>query len=314
MNQDSTVYQQLVEELLRAGKKYQLPISSKPLKAGELQKLKIAAKTLNNKISFSQIIKKNKFPTPKSFSLENFIPAYLRGNLSGKFVIQKSLSYGARETYFISKKQDLQYFLKKCFLITKDQYLVRHFTEGTSLGVELFINQNCVYLSAPRVQCFISGNGSLKRQFVGLQWLKPIFFSKEVLANLSNTLVSLGKVVNKLGFFSSLNVDLIITNQNKPLLLEANARFTAGTPHLLLVPQLSSLQNIYSFYSNPLSPGANPCQQKFPDSNFEGSVLFLKNIKKKLKKAIYGLNTSKVIFITNKLTSLVTTKTNAFIF
>ena len=91
-----------------------------------------------------------------------------------------------------------------------------------------------VTLSAIRRQCYWPNtNGSGRQVFAGVQWVASRDLSVSLRRQLDRVFLRLGELLYERRFFGLANVDFMIDDHERVLILECNPRMSAATPQLL---------------------------------------------------------------------------------
>ncbi len=231
---------------------------------------------LEDKLWFDAFLRRHHLPVPKGGPFRLYPPEPLP--IAGPCVLQIPDSMGGEGTYFVNDRADVDALVRDRLLPLRGELLLREAVVGRPLGLTLFISEDCVALSAARLQCYYPPRGG-GLCFAGIQWQPTSALDSALRARLDDRLLHLGLLLHQAGYRGPANIDLIATPDGEPLIIECNPRLSAATPQLFRHPALlhglpAGRLLIEAFRNKPCYT-PNPRLLGLPDSDFAGATLDL---------------------------------------
>ncbi|MCK9186401.1 ATP-grasp domain-containing protein [Candidatus Gracilibacteria bacterium] len=291
---------------------YTSSLSSNPLeKWAKKNKIKLLSakwavqEKLEDKIFFDKLVQKNKVPAPNSVIPKNKKEIDLISKFPG--VVQVPHSHGSQGTFFVKNKKEITDLIDKKKV--KFPFLYREYINGIPLGVSLIIGKKEMIFSSMRIQA-ISITSKNRNKYLGIQWIKTSYFSKETIQKLNKVLQNLGKALQKLKLYGTASLDFIIKD-GEIFLIECNPRLSLSSIQISQRPELLhgfdfNEEFIKGLFGKRLS-GNKPF---IPNTNYEGCTLDLDFFENKLsgnktkkvhKVGIYKLGTSGLKYLSDKI-------------
>lgn len=183
----------------------------------------------NDKFLTAKFCNENKFFSPKTFlNLQDIESELIAGNIKFPLIIKPRWGMGSLSVfkasdiielkfyYSLIKKQILESYLK---IISSEQLessiIIQEHIEGDEYGLDVFNDLDQGY-----IQTVVKKKISMRS---GETDMAEVYSSHE--------LEDTGKVISyKLGHVGNLDVDVILTKDGKPYIIEFNARFGGGYP------------------------------------------------------------------------------------
>ena len=258
-------------------------------------------RSLENKINFDNLLKKNKIPSPPTFQLADLLKRNFRHI---PMVVQEAVSHGMYGTKFYCSGAEAYQAIR---FKKQNKLLIRAYEEGVPVGVSVFLdNDGNMFFSSLRRQCFVYQNG-FPAQYLGIQWLPGDFFPSSQMTAVAVALVKLARTLKDLGFVGIANFDLLI-KKTCVSIIECNPRLSAATPQVFSVPGLVPIRQSWKFYCRSFTdfPNRSIFSTKFPSGKFFGSELDVDILTRSIfKKDVpkigqYRLDQDKITYVGKK--------------
>ncbi|PJC38889.1 hypothetical protein CO044_02645, partial [Candidatus Peregrinibacteria bacterium CG_4_9_14_0_2_um_filter_38_9] len=262
-------------------------------------------KKLENKIFFDKLLKKNKISAPNSV-----IPKKEKDiDKITKFpgVVQVPYSHGSQGTFLVKNKKGILELLKDKKI--KFPFLYREFIKGIPIGVTLVLSKKEMIFSSIRGQAIMLDSKNTNK-YLGIQWMKTSEFKKEGIKNLNKTLASIGKVLQKLKFYGTASIDVIIRD-NDVFVIECNPRLSLSS---IQISQRKELIHGYDFneeFIKGLFRKKLSANKPFiPNTTYEGCTLDLDFFENQLsgkktervhKVGMYEIKNETLKYLSNKM-------------
>ncbi len=259
-------------------------LSSSPLdKWAKKNKIKLLSPTwalqkkLEDKIFFDKLLKKNKVSSP--FSVIPKKEKDIESITKFPGVVQVPYSHGSQGTFLVKDKKEIFELLKNKKM--KFPFLYREFIKGLPVGVTLLLSKKEMIFSSIRGQAIMLDSKNTNK-YLGIQWMKTSEFKKEGIKNLNKTLISMGKVLQKLKLYGTASIDLIIRD-NDVFVIECNPRLSLSS---IQMSQRKELIHGYDFneeFIKGLFGHKLSANKPFvPNTTYEGCTLDLDFFENKL--------------------------------
>ncbi|MDP2643294.1 MAG: ATP-grasp domain-containing protein [Candidatus Peregrinibacteria bacterium] len=261
-------------------------------------------RTLEDKIFFDKLLKKNKISSPFSIIPKKEKDIVLITKFPG--VVQAPYSHGSQGTFLVKDKKGILELLKDKKI--KFPFLYREFIKGIPIGVTLLLSKKEMIFSSIRGQAIMLDSKNTNK-YLGIQWMKTSEFKKEGIKNLNKTLVSMGKVLQKMKLYGTASIDLIIRD-NDVFVIECNPRLSLSS---IQISQRKELLHGYDFneeFIKGLTGKKLSANKPFvPNTTYEGCTLDLDFFENKLsgkktkrihKVGMYEIKNGTLKYLSNK--------------
>lgn len=182
----------------------------------------------NDKWETYNFLRANQLPTPKTYkSIISFKEALSTNQISFPVIIKPRWGMGSLSVYKAENMEDVQFFLHYCQRGIKSSYLnilsseleeavlIQELISGKEFGVDVFNN-----LSAERLVTVVKEKTAMRSGETD----SATVVDNPLIENLASNLG------NKLRHIGNLDIDILLDKENKPYILEFNARFGGGYP------------------------------------------------------------------------------------
>ncbi len=232
---------------------------------------------MEDKIIFDKFLQEHDLPKPPSEIISNLHESQLL--TQGKVVVQEALSWGGEGTFFINDQKDAEDLIErnKEFCSKKNDFLIRKYINGQSLGISVLILPDQIVLSSLRMQCFYPETFNHLHLFAGIQWVPTIQFSPLAQLRINTVFLRIGKLLHQQKYFGFANFDFILNDQDEIFLIECNARLSAASTQMVLFPELINDVNFIcemaSAFVDHRSYTDTPITRLLPVTKFNGALV-----------------------------------------